>query len=164
MRILAPLAIVCVAVGCGNTSTAPSSLVAGNWGYYMTNLQGIGSTGDTIICRGMGVLGITGRGSTFNGTYSYLRVYCSNGTAPSQAGPLNGIVVNGTLSGNSVTFYFDSSSYVNFGTFSDTAMSGILSSEWKFGAAGNVMLVGNWSAFRAPSVSPLARARGRFAP
>ena len=91
-------------------------------------------------------LTLTQSGTTFSGSYGPGTLTCVAG-AQSVSGAIQGIVVNGTVDGNAVTFDLDTQDFHHTGSVSGSSMSG--TARWTFdlgGSIGVVVLNGNWSA------------------
>ena len=134
MHVLAGLAIVLVAGGCSTGSTGPKNNVTGAW-----SLNGILTSGaDTITISGV-TMTLVQSGSAFNGSYSGGHFTCVQPGAPAydctpgSTGPNSGSsgeIINGQVSGSSVTFDIDDTGEPFQGTLSGGAMTGIASTAY----------------------------------
>lgn len=136
MRRLCLLAAVLFAA-CGSDSTGPSNAnVSGAWSFSMSNL-----TTSQFTCSFSGTMQLNQSGTTFTGTYNASNLTC-NGT---NLGASGGTVVNGTVSGSSVGFDFDTQDFHQAGTLSGGSMSG--TATWRLVVSGvTYNLSGTWSA------------------
>jgi hypothetical protein len=134
--------LVLVLAGC-SSSTSPQDSVNGSWSYQASNLAG-----DGVSCSVSGAtLILSQTGSTFTGTYTNAKITCQVGGQQAVIGTFNGNVVNGVVSGDSVSFEFDTSAFTNTGTISGASMSGSASATENVGGAiGKVTLSGQWDA------------------
>ena len=138
---MAALLVLFVA-GC-SSSTSPNESVNGSWSYQASNLAG-----DGVSCSVTGAtLTLSQTGSTFGGTYSNAKITCQAGGQQAVLGTFSGNVVNGLISGDSVSFDFDTTAFTNAGTISGSSMSGsATATENVGGAIGKVTLTGQWNA------------------
>jgi hypothetical protein len=134
--------LVLVLAGC-SSSTSPNDSVNGSWSYQASNLAG-----DGVSCSVTGAtLTLSQTGSTFSGAYSNAKITCQVGGQQAVLGTFSGNVVNGVVSGDSVSFDFDTNAFTNTGTISGATMSGNASATENVGGAiGKVTLSGQWSA------------------
>jgi hypothetical protein len=136
------LALAAGVAACGSNNgftqpTKPTGL-SGTWSYSAN-----ATSGDTIACAVTdATLMLHQIDTTFSGTYSNAQVSCTVNNAPHSATEA-GTAVNGVLSGQNVSFDFDSADVTNTGTVDpdSTAMSGTVEVRL-FGAA----VTGTWSA------------------
>lgn len=136
LRIV-PLAFV-VSFGCSDSTGPKTAAVAGVWAYSATNVQGSGAT-----CNSTGtVLTLTQSGATFSGSYAGGTLTCTTPLGPVQQQIPTGVVANGTISGSSVSFNFDTSDWSNTGSISGTTMTGTLVVRVVFGATSAVLTGG----------------------
>jgi hypothetical protein len=92
-------------------------------------------------------LALTQTGTTFSGSYSNAKLTCEVAGVQSVIGTYSGQVVNGLLSGDSVSFDFDTGAFTNTGTIAGSSMSGTATATKNVGGTiGNVMLTGQWGA------------------
>jgi hypothetical protein len=143
VRVLVLSAFAVFLGACGGDSTGPSQAnVAGSWTFSASNVSGQGlscSTSPTPMT-------INQSGTTFTGTYGPGTLTCVAGTQ-SGSTPVQGTIVNGTISGNSVQFDLDTQDAHATGAVNGNSMSGTL--RWVIdlgGSVGVVTLNGNWSA------------------
>lgn len=125
-------------IGCGGDSTGPSGAnLEGTWGAAWTNMSGSGSS-----CSLSGLVMVLAQsGTTFSGSYSNGQLSCGG----QLLGTVAGIVVNGTVSGSSVSFDLQTSDLHQSGTVSGSSMSG--QATWRIDTgSGVVTLTGNWGA------------------
>ncbi len=134
--------LVLVVAGC-SSSTSPNETVNGSWSYQASNLAG-----DGVSCSVTGAtLTLSQTGSTFTGTYSNAKITCQAGGQQAVLGTFSGNVVNGLISGDSVSFDFDTTAFTNAGTISGSSMTGsATATENVGGAIGKVTLTGQWNA------------------
>jgi hypothetical protein len=134
--------LVFVLTGC-SSSTSPTFSVNGSWNYQATNLAG-----DGVSCVITGAtLALTQTGSTFSGSYSNAKLTCQLAGAQAVIGTFSGQVVNGVISGDSVSFDFNTSAFTNVGTITGSSMSGTATTTQNVGGTiGNVTLSGQWGA------------------
>ena len=137
--------LVFVLAGC-SSSTSPTFSVNGSWNYQATNLAG-----DGVSCTITGAtLTLTQSGSTFSGSYSNAKLSCQVAGVESVIGTYSGQVVNGLVSGDSVSFDFNTSAFTNAGTITGSSMSGMATATENVGGTiGNVTLTGQWGATKA---------------
>jgi hypothetical protein len=112
--------------------------LSGTWSYSAN-----ATSGDTIACAVTdATLMLTQIDTTFSGTYNNAQVSCTVNSAAHTATQA-GKAVNGILSGQNVSFDFDSAYVTNMGTITpdSTAMSGTVAVRL-FGTA----MTGTWSA------------------
>lgn len=154
---LRSLALVCLAaaVGCGGgddalgPAPAPRTAnVGGAWTISITNLAGsVGGVGVSCFL-GNSPMTLTQTGATFTGTYGPAELTCQAGSE-SVSGLVDGIVVNGTVSGDAVAFDFDTQDAHHVGTVSGNSMGGTARYRVDVGgASGVVTLDGTWAAAR----------------
>ena len=141
-RTLALLTFAFVAsFGCSDSSGPKTAAVSGTWTYSASNVQGSGET-----CNSTGTtMTLTQSGSTFTGTYAGGTLTCTGvfGSLTQQIG--SGVVANGTVSGSSVSFNFDTTDWTNTGSMSGTTMTGSLVIRVTVGAT-SAVLTGTFSA------------------
>jgi hypothetical protein len=134
------------ALGCGsNKATAPSTTpttLTGNWTYSAGSLTSIAG-GYTCVVASF-TLSLVQEGNALSGSYQSGSITC-NGTALPGA---SGAIANGSVSGNTVTFDFDSPDWHDEGnTTSATSMSGDVNATLTI--AGTLyLLAGTWTAVR----------------
>ena len=147
--VWAVVAAILVAA-CGKDATSPTApnvpsvpSVAGQWSYSTTNISAGGLT-----CSSSGTtLTITQQGTSFSGSYGGGTLTCSS-AGGSQSAPIGtGIVLNGTISGSSVTFDLDTSDWHNGGTINGNSMSGTATIRVVVGGV-LYTLTGTWGASR----------------
>lgn len=129
---------------CGSDSTGPvTPKVDGRWNLSLTNVSGSG-----ISCSWSGAsMNLVQSGETFSGTYGGGTITCSGGGESFSGQMGSGSVVNGSVSGNSVSFQLDSPDYPFSGTISGSSMSGTCSLRYDLGDPyGVITLSGNWGA------------------
>lgn len=146
-RIIAALALCGSAVlcGCGSSgnSSGPKSPanVTGSWTYTASDLSGDGYT-----CTVTGaILTLEQTDTTFAGTYADALLSCTSGSTTINNPGLSGDIVNGTVSGSSVSFEIDGATYTNTGSVSGTTMSGTASLSTA-GSGTNITVTGSWTA------------------
>lgn len=129
----------------GDNGAGPGSTdVTGSWSASLSNL-----TGESVSCSSTSPTQLTlnQSGATFSGSYSGGELFC---TAPGSTGPVpvgTGSVVNGTLSGTSLSFDLDTPDFHHEGVVSGTSMSGTAQWTLDFGLpVGQVTLNGTWEA------------------
>jgi hypothetical protein len=131
--------------GCGDDATQPGPDVNGTWEYNATNIAGTG-----VSCGISGItMNLSQSGSTFTGTYSPGSVTCTGpgGTFTDQFDP--GVVANGSLIGNNVSFDFDTSDMRHTGTLAGNSISGTVTVRGDLGdPIGEVTLTGPFAAVR----------------
>jgi hypothetical protein len=146
MRTLAFAVIVFALTGCGGDDpTGPSNAsVAGTWALSASNMSGQG-----VSCNLSSTpLVLTQSGATFSGTYGPGTLTCQAGSQ-SVGGTVQGVVVNGAVSGNAIAFDLDTQDYHHTGSLSGASMSGTARWTYDFGGSiGVVVLNGNWAAAR----------------
>jgi hypothetical protein len=133
-----------LACGDNNGSGPGSTDITGSWSASLSDLSGssvnCSSTSPTLLT-------LTQTGETFSGSYSGGELFC---TAPGGTGPVpvgTGSVVNGTLSGTSLSFDLDTPDFHHEGVVSGTSMSGTAQWTLDFGIpVGEVTLNGTWEA------------------
>lgn len=130
---------------CGGDSTGPSDAsVGGAWTLSATNVSGQGVSCNLSPTPAT----IAQSGSTFTGTYGPGTVVCLAGTE-SVSFSVQGSIVSGTVTGNSVQFDLDTQDVHHVGTLSGNSMSGTVRWTVDFGGdIGVVTLNGNWAAAR----------------
>ena len=138
-----PLLTALLLGACGSDSTGPSEVnLDGAWTLSATNVSGQG-----VSCNlGPTPATINQSGSTFTGNYGPGTVTCLAGTE-SVSFPVQGTIVSGTISGNSVQFNLDTQDLHLAGSRSGNSMSGTVQWTIDFGGdIGVVTLSGNWAA------------------
>ena len=157
MRKAIVLVAVFALVGCGGDgrTTGPTGPqipnISGSWTYNATNVSGT-VQGIGVSCRFEDItLSINQTGTTFTGQTSGGAGTCSLGVlgdvGPDPLDPAT--IVSGQITGNSVTFDFETSDWRNTGTISGNSMSGTVTVRVDFGAGiGVLVLTGNWAAAR----------------
>lgn len=122
LTLLAALATLAV-TACGDSSGPGSNNappLTGSWSYSTTNLNAIG-----VTCNSSGtILTITQSGSTFSGSYSGGTLSCTSSSGTLSGAIGTGVVVSGSVVGNSVSFDLDTSDWRNSGSISGNSMSG----------------------------------------
>ncbi len=120
----------------------------GSWTYAATNLTGAIS-GVVVSCNFSNVpVTLSQAGTTFSGSTSGGSFICIVGTESTSGVFGDRIVVNGTISGQSVAFDFDSADWHHAGILAGNSMSGTTTVALNLGQFGTVVLSGNWSATR----------------
>lgn len=129
---------------CGSDSTGPATpKVDGSWSLSLTNVSGSG-----ISCNWSGgSMNLVQSGDTFRGTYGGGTITCSGGGESVSQTMGSGSVINGSVSGNSVSFQLDTPDYPFTGTITGSSMSGTCSLRYDLGEPyGVITLSGNWGA------------------
>jgi hypothetical protein len=134
-------------LACGDDDGTGPGLaeVAGTWSASLS------MTGDGVNCSSSDPtqLTLTQTGATFSGSFSGGELFC---TAPGSTGAVpigSGSVINGTVSGSTISFDLDTPDFHHEGSVSGNSMSGTV--EWviDFGLpSGEVTLNGTWEAER----------------
>ncbi|HEU4647612.1 MAG TPA: hypothetical protein VFS33_01035 [Gemmatimonadales bacterium] len=144
MRAVFALTLLLVA-GCsgdGPTASDPSTL-NGTWSASFTNLGGSGISCSTTTVTAT----LTTSGNTFTGNYGSGTMTCA-AAGQSESAPIpGGVIVNGTINGNAVTFDLDTPDLHQTGTLSGNSMSG--TAVWRADLGppyGVITLTGSWSA------------------
>lgn len=153
------VAILPVFAACGGDDDGPTgpstAQIDGAWTYAFSNITG--STGTTnITCSAGNVsIDIDQTGTTFTGSYFAPALTCAGPSGSFTDGPFAGSIVNGSISGTSVSFDFDTSDWRQTGTVSGNSMNGTVTVRFQVDAA-QILLSGNWSAARTTNaiVSP----------
>lgn len=138
------LALLLVA-GCGDDGpTAPDpSTLNGTWSASFTSLSGSGITCSTTPVTAT----LTASGNTFTGNYGTGTMTCAAGGQSESAPIPGGVIVNGTINGNAVTFDLDTPELHQTGTLSGNSMSGTAVWQLDLGPPyGVIALTGSWSA------------------
>ncbi len=150
--VLAAAAIMFVIVGCGSDSTTGPSeqnaQIGGLWGRYGT---GPLSEGDVrCFITGM-ALSLNQTGATFTGSANGGNIRCTVAGATVMDDPLgNQVVVNGTVSGNNLSFDIETPAWHHIGSVSGNSMSGTVTLTIDLGGTtGSVDLRCDWSAIRS---------------
>lgn len=133
---------------CGGDSTGPKTpKVDGTWSLTLTNMSGSG-----VSCNWSGAtMTLAQNGTNFSGSYSGGTLTCTSGGESASGSVGSGAVINGTVSGNSVSFQLDSPDMPLTGTITDRSMSGTGILRYDFGEPyGVVTLNGNWGAAKRP--------------
>jgi hypothetical protein len=139
MKRLLAVSIIVLLAACDGSTEPPKVNVTGNWAIAWPSMTGSGGyAGLTCSISGM-TLSVTQTGQSFSGTYSSSTITCNGNAVAATAG----VVVSGTVSGNSVSFDLDNATTHQTGTISGNTMSG--SAAWT-DATGS--LSGTWSANR----------------
>ena len=140
-------AVLCVAAAMGlaacGSSTAPGGIsVGGHWEVTVSNLSGAGH-----VCNGSFATDFAQSFSSFNGSWSNSTVTCVTNGASTPIGPTTGVVADGNVSGQSISYQLDNSGVQFSGTVNVTQMSGAVSWSKDFGDGnGPVTLSGSWTA------------------
>jgi hypothetical protein len=130
----------------GDDDTGPSTPadVSGTWSASVSNMSG---SGVSCTSDGATLLTLSQTGSTFSGTYSGGELTCS-GPGGTTSGPIgSGLVVNGEVDGNNVSFDLDTPDFHQTGNVDGTSISG--NARWRFDfgpPTGVITLNGNWAA------------------
>lgn len=130
---------------CGGDSTGPSTTsVAGSWVVSLTNFSGSG-----VTCNATGIsVQLSQTGTTLTGTYSGGTYSCTGpGGSTTQAGG-TGIIINGVVNGNNVSFDVDTqdSHFTGNVAAGGASMSGSGSEKIDIGGGQTVTLSGAWGA------------------
>ena len=138
-------ALAALAAGCGGgDSTGPKTNLSGNWIYSASNL----SAGGSLTCNVSGVgVSITQSGSTFSGSYNGGTISCTDPSGTYGGAIGSGTVVNGALSGNSVSFDLDTSDWHDTGSVNGSSMSGTVVIHLVVNGSA-VIVSGSWGAAR----------------
>jgi myosin-crossreactive antigen len=143
-----------VLAGCGgsdSTGPTPPANVGGTWRFNWTNMAGtVGNLG-SISCQATGVNAtLSQSGVTFTGTIigEYL-VACTAGGQTASDVVSGGVITNGIVNGNQVSFNLATADASQTGTVSGNSMSG--SATWRLDLGspyGVVTLRGSWGGSR----------------
>jgi hypothetical protein len=143
-RLLLSSLIFVLACG-GDDGTGPSPAnVTGTWSGSVSNMSGGG-----ISCSSTEPTQLTldQSGTSFSGSYAGGTLLCSGPGGSASVPVESGSVINGTVSGNNVTFDLDTSDSHFTGTVNGNSMSGTAQWRINFGAPiGVITLNGNWGA------------------
>jgi hypothetical protein len=144
LGISALIAVAAAACG-GDDGTGPvgSINVGGTWNASVSNMSGEGASCSTTTPFRLNIRQVE---NTFTGTYSGGVLTCLTPTE-SFSTPLNGVVTNGEVSGNTISFDLDSPDFHHEGTVTANSMSG--SADWNYDfnlPLDVVTLTGGWSA------------------
>ena len=151
--LLTVAAIMFVIVGCGSDSTTEpqNAQVGGLWSYNTGQLSG-GLAGLGVRCFITNVdLSLNQTGATFTGNANGGHIRCTVAGVTVMDGPLgNQVVVNGTVSGNNLSFDIETPAWHHIGSVSGNSMSGTVRFTIDLGGTtGSVDLTCNWSAIRS---------------
>ena len=145
---LTTVAVTLAACGGDDTNTGPAGSlnVGGTWHVSLSNLSGNGAS-----CSTSSPIRMTIRqtGSTFTGTYDGGVLNCLTPTESFATAVGSGTIINGEVSGSTVSFDLGDEDFHADGTISGSAMSG--SAEWTYNFGlplQEVRLTGGWSAAR----------------
>jgi len=131
---------------CGGDSTGPSNAnVGGSWLASFSNFSGSG-----VTCNAIGIsIQISQSGTTFSGTYTGGTFTCIIPTVGTvvQAGG-TGTIINGVVTGNSVSFDADTpdSHFAGSVAAGGTSMSGTGTDRIDIGGGQTIVLSGSWGA------------------
>lgn len=148
--LVAAIVAALTAAACSGSSTAPSVNVTGSWSLSgsFTVKDPNNSGTDTCVVSAQ-VMTLTQNGSAFSGGYTGGQWNCEEspywGTGAFTAG--NGQIIDGQLSGSSVTFAMDTAAEPFVGSITGSTMSGtgtILSAGYEVGPLLNY--TGTWTA------------------
>jgi hypothetical protein len=156
-----PLLAFTLVVACGGDDpSGPSQVdVGGVWRMTFSNMAGTG-----VSCNSdPGNMSLTMSGATFSGTYGPMTVSCTTGSGALQDS-LQGVVVNGGVSGRAVSFDLDSPDLHQTGgtsaclpgecdippPYSAVYMSGTTHWTIDLGGGQTASLNGTWSAIKQP--------------
>ena len=145
--VLAAAAIMFAIVGCGSTTEPQNAQVGGLWSYNTGQLSG-----GNVRCFITNVdLSLNQTGATFTGSANGGNIRCTVAGVTVMDGPLgNQVVVNGTVSGNTLSFDIETPAWSNSGGVSGNSMTGTVRLTIDLGGTtGSVDLTCNWSATRA---------------
>jgi hypothetical protein len=144
--ILAPALLLLALAACGGDSPSePSDAdIDGPWRISYSNLSGSGLTCGTPVAAN---LDLNQNGGAFTGSYGPLTLRCTDGNTSAEAS-FEGVVANGTVDVNAVSFDLDTQDFHQTGTVSGTSMSGTARWVVDIGGGTTVTLNGNWSAVR----------------
>ncbi|HKW41075.1 MAG TPA: hypothetical protein VJN39_07495 [Gemmatimonadales bacterium] len=110
--------------------------VSGTWNATWSNMSGGGHSCSLTL-----TLTLTQQGSALTGSYGNAMVGCDG----QNAGPVSGIVANGTVNGDQVSFDLDSQALHQTGTVSAASMYG--NATWTLSdGTTTIRLTGNWAA------------------
>ncbi len=139
--------------GGGDDATGPSPVprtanVGGSWTISITNLSGsVSGVGVSCFFTGAPMV-LSQTGATFTGSYGPAELTC-HAAGESVSVTSQGVVVNGTVTGDDVAFDFDTQDAHHVGTVSGNSMSGTAHYRVDVGAPyGLVTLNGVWAAAR----------------
>jgi len=143
-------AVMFTLAGCASDSTGPKVPdVSGTWTLSLTNMSGGGiscssASGTTMM--------LSQSGTTFSGTYSGGTVICIGGGSSVTGDVGTGVIVNGAVNGDTVSFQIDGPDVPATGTISGDSMSGTATLSYNvvdpFGRPYVVVLVGSWGAVK----------------
>jgi hypothetical protein len=169
MRIGSALAIAVLLVGCGgdggeSLGPAPPDL-DGHWTFNWTNMSGTVIGVGTFACNVNGVNAtLTQVDNTFSGQTSGGLLTCLAGGETASENLGDGVITNGIISGNRVSFYLATEDASQTGSISGNSMSGQATWRTDFGAPyGIVVMRGNWGAVRTQATAiavPQAKVSG----
>jgi hypothetical protein len=112
-------AIVSVLTACGSSSTGPSANISGQWTINGTFANG----SDSLYIAGT-VMSLTQAGSAFSGGYTGGIFTCVSQGSRFDCTPSAGQIIDGQVSGSTVTFAMDTTAEPFRGTLSASAMTG----------------------------------------
>lgn len=139
------MAVLCIAMSMGvaacGSATAPGGIsVGGHWSVTITNLSGSGH-----VCNGTFTTDFAQSLGTFKGTYQNNGVMCVTNGNPAPIGDSSGVVDDGSVDGQQVSFALDNGPIQFTGSVNVSQMSGAVSWTKDFGQ-GPVTLSGSWTA------------------
>lgn len=133
----------------GSTPSGPQNAnVAGSWDFAFANLSAT-VDGVGVSCSASRRLDINQSGSTFSGTAGGGILFCQSGGVQLSLAFGSEPIINGGVSGNSVSFDFSTPDFHQQGTVSGNSMSGTAS--WLVdvgGTVGRIPFTGSWGASR----------------
>ena len=138
-----PGLVVLTILACGGDEIPSAPRVPDVAGVWTANWSNLNTNG--LSCLASGVhLTLTQYGTRFSGTYNSGTLACND----SVMGTPNGMVVNGLLNGNGVTFQLDTPNLQQGGELSGSSMNG--TAVWLVAGTNGqpVTLVGTWMATR----------------
>lgn len=139
------LAMGCLVVAaCGGSDSAgptTSHHLVGSWSYEMPDLQ----DGHGVTCVVSGpILALTQSGVAFSGNVSGGTVACHASGVLDSASLGPGVVINGRIAGDSVSFNVDNTQWRSVGTFvTEDSMAGIINTFTTYQGQ-QIYLVGHW--------------------
>jgi hypothetical protein len=139
------IALLGIAACGGDDGTGPTSIdVTGTWSATVSNMTGGGTSCSSTVPT---PVVLNQAGTSISGSYSGGEVFCSGPGGPGSIPLGSGLVINGTLSGRTITFDLDTPDFHHTGTANTTSMAGTAQWTIDFGIpVGEITLSGNWAA------------------